>query len=180
MKLKLVTTPNPILRQKSKPIKKIDKKIKNLASNLIQTVKSGPEGQRIGEGLSAIQVGKPVRLFVVHLPKKKDFEVFINPTITQSAKKTNQKPTRLEGCLSVPKIYGFVKRPVWVKVKYQTLDGQWQEKKYTDLPKTIIQHEYDHLEGVLFIDHLLKQKGKIYKLEKDSQGQDILAETELI
>lgn len=180
MILKIITAPNPVLRQKSKPIKKIDNKIKNLANNLIQIVRSGPEGQRIGEGLSAVQVGKPVRLFVVHLPKEEDFEVFINPTITQRAKKISQKPTRLEGCLSVPKIYGFVKRPVWVKVKYQAPGGQWQEKKYIDLPATVIQHEYDHLEGVLFVDHLLKQKAKIYKLEKDSEGKDILAEAELI
>jgi len=188
MKLKIITAPNPILRQKSRPVEKIDQKVKNLAQAMIQLVspngqaapdgKTDPGQRRTGEGLSAIQVGKPIRLFILYLKDRKKFQVFINPKIIRKSQKFLEDVTWLEGCLSVPGIYATVLRHQWIKLRYQTLEGQTKTEKFSHFLATVIQHECDHLQGVLFVDRVLEQKGKLYQLEKTSEGEE-LAEVKL-
>src|SRR4030042_4404043 len=105
---KIITIPHPLLRQKSKPVGKIDKKIKKVITDLLETVKNTSEPK--GLGLSAVQINQPLRIFVAKTGK--NFEIFINPKITSSSKETLKKVLKkeqqfFEGCLSVPRIYGF-------------------------------------------------------------------------
>lgn len=183
MKLKLVTVPNPILRQKSKPVKKIDKKTKKLSQAMIDLIKTGPDGQPIGVGLSAVQIGKPLQLFVAFNPQTKKYQVFLNPQITARSKELTdgvpEKENKAEGCLSVPNLVGIVKRHLWIKLRYQTLENEEKEEEASGLFATIIQHESDHLQGILFTDRLLEQKGKVYQLKKDGR-QEKLVEAEII
>jgi len=201
-KLKIITVPNSILRQKSKPARKIDKKIKKLAEEMINLIKNGqarllleserprsqrPDGQgdeRIGVGLSAVQIGKPVQLFVAYNPETKKDLVFVNPKIIwKSKEKTDGIPNKkfkYEGCLSIPGIFGLVKRHQAIKVCWLALNVKKHTKKFSGFLATVIQHEIDHLNGILFTDCVLKQKGKIYKLVKNKEGQEQLAEIKLL
>ena len=180
MKLKFRTVPNPILRQKSKPISQIDQKIKKLAQKMINLIKNGSEGKRIGIGLSAIQVGKPIRLFVAYDKQVQKDLIFVNPEIIWKSKKLisgiPDTENKYEGCLSVPGFLGSVKRHQSIKLKFQTLNGRIQKRKFSGFLSTVIQHEMDHLNGILFVERVLKQKGKIYKFEKDKKGEEILVE----
>lgn len=174
---KILTVPNPILRQKSKKVNKIDKKIKIIIQDLLETVKNASKPE--GLGLSAIQINQPVRIFVTKT--KKDFEVFINPKIIEvSDKKLSQVLSKnkqfFEGCLSLPEIYGFVDRPYQIKLEWQDEKNQKKTRLFTNKLSVCIQHEFDHLEGILFTDHILKQKGKIFELKKDDDGQEVFEE----
>ncbi|HUV43146.1 MAG TPA: peptide deformylase [Patescibacteria group bacterium] len=177
---KIITVPNSKLRQKSKPVKKIDKKIKQLVKNLIETAKAAEEPK--GVGLSAIQINKPVRVFVIKRGNK--FTPFINPKITwQSKKKLSQvlekEKLLFEGCLSIPGFYGFVDRPYAIKLKWQDLERKNHQEKFAEKESTFVQHELDHLNGILFTDHILKQKGKIFKIEKDEEDNEVFVEVEI-
>ena len=178
---KILTVPSSILRKRSKPVKKFDKKIKQLVNDLIDTAKAAEEPK--GVGLSAIQIGKPIRVFVIKKGKK--FIPFINPKITWRSKKTlsqalEEEKLFLEGCLSVPSFYGFVDRPYAVKLKWQDLAGKTHQEKFEDKESAYVQHELDHLNRILFVDRILEQKRKIYKLEKDKEGKEIFVEVELV
>ena len=177
---KIITIPNLLLRQKSKPVGKIDKKIEKVITDLLETVKSASEPK--GLGLSAVQIGYPVRIFVAKT--KKNFEVFINPEIIESSKENlsqvlPKEKLFFEGCLSVPQIYGFVDRPYQIKLKWKDEKGKKHLRSFTNRNSVCLQHEFDHLEGILFIDRLLKQKGKIYELKKDKNGKEVFEEVEL-
>lgn len=185
MKLEILTVPNPILRQKSKPIKKIDKKIKKLATAMIQLIsgQSAPERKQkakrkpIGVGLSAVQIGKLIRLFVAFNPESKQYLAFINPRIFKKSLKLikglPQKENKYEGCLSIPGIVGQVVRHHWIVIVYQNLEGMTKTEKFSGLLSTVIQHENDHLEGILLTDKLLEQKEPIYRLEKTADGDKL-------
>lgn len=181
---KIITVPDPILRQKSKPVNKIDKKIKKLARTMAEILKKGPEGKPIGVGLSAVQIGKPIRLFVAYSKKSRKYLTFINPEIIWRSKRLTsgvpERENKFEGCLSAPGIFGLVRRSKAVKIRYLAPSGQIVIRKFDGLTGTVIQHEYDHLGGVLFTEQVLKQKGKLYKLEKDKEGKEVFVEVELI
>ena len=184
---KILTVPNPLLRQKSKVVTRVDKKIKKIIADLIETVKSASEPE--GLGLSAIQIGQPARIFVAKT--KKNFEVFINPKIIETSKENLSEVLKkeklfFEGCLSVPQIYGFVDRPYQIKLEWQDEKGLKHTQKFTNRHSICLQHEFDHLDGILFIDKLLKQKGspdgeagKIYELKKDKKDKEVFEEVEL-
>ena len=184
---KILTAPNPLLRQKSKKVNKVDKKIQKIIGNLFDTVKNASEPE--GLGLSAVQIGYLVRIFVASLAARqakigKKFEVFINPQIISTSKETlkdvlKKEEQFFEGCLSVPQIYGFVNRPYEIKLEWQDEKGKKHQRIFKNRLSICLQHEFDHLEGILFIDHLLKQKGKIYQLKKDGKGKDFFEEVEL-
>lgn len=178
---KTITVPNPILRRKSKPITLPgNKKNKKLVANLIETAKAAKEPK--GVGLSAIQIGQPVRAFVIKRDKK--FVPFINPKITWRSKKTFSQALEkdklfLEGCLSIPDYYGFVNRPYAIKLEWQDLENKTRQEKFENKESAYVQHELDHLNGILFIDRLLKQKNQLYKVEKDKDGKEALVEVEI-
>jgi len=172
---KIVGVKNPILRQKSKPVGKIDKKIKDLVNDMQETleVQDDPEGV----GLAAPQVGRNLRLFVIDYSGEK--RVIINPEIIKitndqklhSAKvrgKKRKSKKILEGCLSLPNYYGPIKRSTKIKISYTNLDGKKTVEEFNGFFAQIIQHEIDHLNGVLFIDRILEQKTPLFKFEGDA------------
>lgn len=173
-KLKILTAPHPILRKKSKEISRIDKKVLNLVKDLKIILKA--QKDPMGLGLTAIQIGKPQRVFLAKIDGQ--IEAFINPELTwYSEEKTlggeKDKPF-LEGCLSVPKYYGHVLRSQKIKIRYVNQKGKKVIKELSGLEARVIQHEYDHLDGVLFTDRILEQKEKLYKLTKTEEGEEKL------
>jgi len=176
---KIITIPNPLLREKSKEIQVFDKKIQDLADELRKTL-IDHEKKIKGVGLSAVQIGVLKRIFIVYSQSSKQFLTFINPQIIWFSKRlTDSKKGRYEGCLSVPGKWAKATRSKEVKVRYQTESGTPQVRKFSGLTATIIQHEYDHLEGILFIDRALEQKAKIYEIVKDEKGKESLQEVKL-
>lgn len=149
----IIVIPDKRLRLKSEPVGRIDESIKKLVEEMFEAMYDAP-----GIGLAAIQLGEARRVVTMDLAKKdeeKQPQVFINPEITWSSEETN---VHEEGCLSIPEYYEEVERPAEVKVKYTDLDGKQHEVHATGLLATCIQHEIDHLNGVLFIDHISKLK----------------------
>jgi len=149
----ILIIPDKRLRLVSEPVKKIDGDIKKLVEDMFETMYDAP-----GIGLAAIQVGVPKRVVVMDLSKKDEEQerrIFINPQIVSSSP---DEGTYEEGCLSIPEIYEEVTRPTQVRVKYLDIEGKEQELDATGLFATCIQHEIDHLNGVLFIDHISKLK----------------------
>ena len=149
----ILIIPEKKLRLKSEPVKTVDAALRALVEDMFATMYEAP-----GIGLAAIQIGEPLRLITMDLAKKDDPPeplVFINPEILWSSDETS---TYEEGCLSIPEYYEEVERPAKVKVKYLDLDGKEQEIEADGLLATCLQHEIDHINGVLFIDHISKLK----------------------
>src|SRR5262245_48071127 len=149
----ILILPDKRLRQISKPVAKIDAATRKLADDMFETMYAAP-----GIGLAAIQVGEPKRLVVMDLAKKdepKQPQVFVNPEVVKAS---DDKNVHEEGCLSIPEYYEEVERPARVTVCYLDLNGKKQELEAVGLLATCLQHEIDHLNGVLFIDHLSKLK----------------------
>ena len=149
----LVTLPDPRLRLKSEPVAEITPEIRRLAADMLETMYDAP-----GVGLAAIQIGVPKRVVVMDTAKKDDERrpvVLINPQITWASQ---ERTAHEEGCLSIPEYYEAVERPARVRYAYTTLDGETVETEADGLAAVCVQHEIDHLEGVLFIDHLSKLK----------------------
>jgi peptide deformylase len=149
----IITLPDKRLRLVSEPVKKIDADIRRLVDDMFETMYAAP-----GVGLAAIQVAVAKRVITIDTAKKdepKAPQVFINPELTWASE---QKATYEEGCLSIPEYYEDVERPAQVKVRYIDLDGKAREVEANGLLATCLQHEIDHLNGVLFIDHISKLK----------------------
>jgi peptide deformylase len=149
----ILIIPDKRLRLVSEPVKKIDAEVKKLVEDMFETMYEAP-----GIGLAAIQVGVPRRIVTMDLSKKdedKEKRVFINPEVVWSSDERN---VHEEGCLSIPEFYEDVERPAQVRVKYLDLDGKEQEIEASGLLATCLQHEIDHTNGVLFIDHISKLK----------------------
>jgi peptide deformylase len=149
----ILVLPDKRLRQVSEPVKKIDAGIRKLVSDMFETMYDAP-----GIGLAAIQIGTAKRVVTMDLAKKEEPrkpQVFINPELIWSSAET---ATYEEGCLSIPEIYSDVERPAQVKVKYLDMQGDLHEVEANGLLATCLQHEIDHLNGILFIDYLSKLK----------------------
>jgi peptide deformylase len=149
----ILILPDKRLRLVSKPVAKVDSATRKLIDDMFETMYDAP-----GIGLAAIQVGEPKRVVTLDLAKKddpKDPQVFINPELSWES---DDKNIHEEGCLSIPEYYEEVQRPAEVRVKFLDLDGKAQEIEASGLLATCLQHEIDHLNGVLFIDHISKLK----------------------
>ena len=149
----ILKIPDKRLRLVSEPVKRIDGGIRALVDDMFETMHDAP-----GIGLAAIQIGVAKRVVTMDLSKKEESHeprVFINPEITWASK---EKSTHEEGCLSIPEYYEEVERPQQVKVKYLDLEGKTHEVEASGLFATCLQHEIDHINGVLFIDHISKLK----------------------
>jgi peptide deformylase len=166
---KFVTVPDPSLRKRSKPVEKIDQKILKWIKELKKALVEAHDPP--GVGLSAVQIGKPIRIFLARKDVKFKPKVFINPEITwQSKAVTDGVPNRqnkLEGCLSVPNYYGIVHRAKQIKLRWQDESRQRQTAKFSGFLATVIQHEMDHINGILFIDRVLEQGNKLYQIEDE-------------
>jgi peptide deformylase len=179
----ILEVPDPRLKTVSKPVERFDHELKTLVEDMFETMYAAN-----GIGLAAIQVGVPLRLLVIdlqpedpdaepevctahgdhhhtHQPVKNEPRIFVNPVILDPS---GEHGTYQEGCLSVPDIYADVDRPKTCRVRWQDLEGAVHEEQMEGLMATCIQHEMDHLEGILFIDHLsrLKRGMALKKLEK--------------
>jgi peptide deformylase len=149
----IIILPDKRLRSVSKPVVAIGDDIRTLVADMFETMYEAP-----GIGLAAIQVGVPSRVIVMDLSKREaeaEPRVFINPEITWSSE---EKSLYEEGCLSIPDVHEDVERPARVKIRYLDLDGKPHDEDAEGLFATCIQHEVDHVNGVLFIDHISKLK----------------------
>jgi len=168
---KILTEPNKVLRQVSKNVDKVGDEERVLMDDMLDTMYDAP-----GIGLAAIQIGVPKRIIVMDISRdqdKKEPRYFVNPVI----KNRNKEKARYEeGCLSVPDQFAEIERPNSCEVEYLDYDGNKQLLKADGLLATCIQHEMDHLEGVLFIDYLSKLKKSmiIKKLSKIKLNRKIL------
>jgi len=150
---KILTEPDPILRKKCEPLEKVDTDIKKLMDDMLETMYAAP-----GIGLAAVQVGILKRLVVIDISKgeeKKKPIFLINPQIMHQSKETSVYE---EGCLSLPGQFAEIERPAECTIKYIDYDGKEKDLKADGLLATCIQHEVDHLNGILFIDYLSKLK----------------------
>ena len=149
----LVILPDSKLRLISEPIKEVTNEIRRLADDMLETMYDAP-----GVGLAAIQIGVPVRMVTMDVSKSEDEHqplVLINPEIVWASE---EKRVYEEGCLSIPEYYEEVERPDRVRFRYMNLQGETIEQDADGLLATCVQHEIDHLNGVLFIDYLSKLK----------------------
>jgi len=164
---KILTEPNKVLREKSLKVESVDKDLQNLMDDMLETMYAAP-----GIGLAAIQVGIPKRIIVLDISYKegnKNPMYFVNPEIIE---KSNKNSTYEEGCLSVPGQFAEIDRPDQCHIKYLDYFGQHKEMKAEGMLATCIQHEMDHLEGILFIDYLSKLKKSmiVKKLSKQKKA----------
>src|SRR3954469_11066375 len=171
----IIEAPDPLLRQISTPVEAITPEIRALIDDMFETMYAAP-----GIGLAAIQVGVPRRILVIDLqePEEEDGEpvndprVFINPEIVEHS---DQDVPYTEGCLSVPDQYAEVDRPDRIRARWLDLDGQPHDEEITGLLATCLQHEMDHLEGVLFIDHLSRLKREMILKKLAKQRKELAA-----
>ena len=162
----ILTAPDPRLREVSKPVAKVDDELRALMDDMLETMYDAP-----GIGLAAIQVGVPLRVIVMDLAGEDDEpapQYFVNPEILEPAEEMRAYE---EGCLSVPEFFDEVERPARCRVKFLDYHGKEQVIDADGLFATCIQHEMDHLEGILFIDHLsrLKRERVLKKLKKEQR-----------
>ena len=165
----ILTEPNKVLREKSSPVEKVDADLQKLMDDMLETMYAAP-----GIGLAAIQVGIPKRVIVLDIAQKdgpKNPMFFVNPEIIE---KSENNSTYEEGCLSVPGQFAEIDRPDRCLVKYLDYNGRPKEINAQGMLATCIQHEMDHLEGILFIDYLSKLKKSmiIKKLSKQKNKPD--------
>ena len=149
----IIILPDPKLRLVSAKVERVDANLQKLIDDMIETMHDAP-----GVGLAAIQVAEPIRLLVIDTAKKEeapDPQVFINPEIVWSSE---ERSTYEEGCLSIPEYYAEVERPASVRARALDREGKERELLAEGLLATVLQHEIDHLNGVLFIDHISKLK----------------------
>ena len=165
---KILTEPNKILWQKSLPVEKVDGELQKLIDDMLETMYAAP-----GIGLAAIQVGVPKRIIVLDVASKdepKNPMCFINPEIIE---KSETNSTYEEGCLSVPGQFAEIDRPSKCYLKYLDYYGQPKELKAEGMLATCIQHEMDHLEGILFIDYLSKLKRSMIVKKLSKQKKEL-------
>jgi peptide deformylase len=166
----VVKAPDNRLRIQTKPVKKITPGLAQTFKEMVKLTKTFKDPE--GVGLASTQVGLEEQFFVVKEDKK--FITVINPKILFKSKATK---TYIEGCLSIPNVWGETKRHTSIKVSYQDDSGKEVTRSLKGILAWFFQHEIDHLNGILFIDHVMEQKGKIYKvIGKDRDGSDIFEE----
>jgi peptide deformylase len=155
-KLEIITLPDKKLRVRSKPVERVDDELRRLMDDMLETMYDAP-----GIGLAAVQVGVPRRMITVDVAQREDETAdpdpmfLINPEILWSS---DERAVHEEGCLSIPEFYAEVERPAAVRVRYLDRDGKLQEIEANSILAVCLQHEIDHLNGTLFIDHLSKLK----------------------
>ena len=163
----ILVVPHPVLKQVSQPVDKVDDELRALMDDMLETMYDAP-----GIGLAAIQIGVPKRVIVMDLARPEEEpqpRYYVNPEILWASEETAPYE---EGCLSVPEIFDEVERPARVKLRYLNYQGEQIEEDAEGLFAVCIQHEMDHLEGVLFIDHLsrLKREQAIKKVKKQAKA----------
>lgn len=187
--LTIVQAPNSTLAAKAKPIGKIDKEITTLIKQMTETLLYAKDPE--GVGLAAPQVGRSLQLFIIKEGKDDPLLVFMNPILIipdgeeiiipeKTAKNTkSKKEVKLEGCLSLQDIWGIVHRYERITLSFLDENSKKNTKNFDGFLATIIQHEYDHLQGTLFPRRVLEQKGQLYKSTKNQDGETEFEEISL-
>jgi peptide deformylase len=182
--MKIVLAPHQALSQLAKPVGKIDKSTLDIIHGMTKALDNAKDPE--GVGLAAPQVGKSLQIFVVRQTKKSPLLTFINPKIMTplgdpvvKKKKKKESSVKLEGCLSLQDVWGVVYRHPSVVLEYMDEEGTIHQKKFTGFLATIIQHEVDHLNGILFPKRVIEQDGQLYKSSKDKKGETVFEEISL-
>ena len=170
---KLVLVPHKVLSTPVKPVKKIDKRIKKIVLEMVRTLEA--QNDPPGVGLSANQVGISLAIFVMKPDEDSPSRVFINPKILKKEKgrMRKKKKIELEGCLSIPRIWGTVRRADKVFLEYQTLGNEIKKEWFTGLEAIIVQHEVDHLNGITFTQRAVEQKTTLYKENNRGEFEEL-------
>ncbi|MFH1187016.1 MAG: peptide deformylase [Candidatus Levyibacteriota bacterium] len=179
---KIIIAPNPVLSIKTKPVGKLNKNILKIIDDMKSALLSATDP--VGVGLAASQIGEPLQIFITKPTPESKISVFINPKIillenSLPVKPSNKRYTKLEGCLSLPTIWGEVKRKPVLTLEYLNTKGKKETKVFKGFMAIIIQHEVDHLKGVLFTKKVLEQKGTLYKSEKNKEGKEVFEEIQI-
>lgn len=183
MILDVVQAPAEVLAAKAKPIEKVDADILQLIEDMKETLvaQTDPEGI----GLAAPQVGRSLQLFIVKYEDESPFDIYLNPKLElipdkpKKTKKGDKEREKLEGCLSLKVIWGVVKRSHKVHLEWMDELGKEHKATFSNFYATILQHEYDHLQGILFPLRVLEQKGQLYKSHKGKDGKDVFDPVEI-
>lgn len=172
--MEVIIAPDSRLRVKTRPVKKINENYKKVIRQMIKLTKTFVEPE--GVGLASTQVGLDEQFFVAKLDDG-SFKAFFNPKIL---KYTKRLKTQFEGCLSIPNYWGEVKRATGVTVSYTDINGKEVNEKLTGFIAWVFQHETDHLQGKLFMDMVLEQKGRLFRVKgKDRAGNEVYEEIPL-
>lgn len=185
----IVTVPHKVLNTPAKPVGKINNKIRQIILEMKKTLmtKENPKGV----GLAAPQVGISLRIFITKPTDLAPIDVFINPEIISKSKELGEierpksskisirREKKLEGCLSIPNVWGYLKRNKKVKLRFTDENGKRLEKEFSGFMATIVQHETDHVNGILFTQRVLEQKQKFYRIEEDKNGEEKLVDIDL-
>ena len=178
MKRPIIQAPNSVLTIPAKTVAAFDKKLARLVGDMKDTLLATRNPK--GVVLAATQIGEPWRVFLTRPRESDPIGVFINPEIIKSSgdqtKKVPGRDNKLEGCLSLPKIWGKVKRAVSITLRYQDEHGTSHEESFEGFLAMIIQHETDHINGILFTHRVLTQKQKLFQAAHDDKGKEILEE----
>jgi len=178
----IVRVPNTVLTTPAKPVVLFDKKLATLVSSMKETLLATTNPK--GVGLAAPQVGEPWRVFVTKPTEKSPVRAFVNPEIIKQSDEIlngiEDSEKKLEGCLSIPAVWGKVKRAHEITLRYQDIDGNPHQEIFVGFHAIIIQHETDHLDGILFTHRVVEQKGPLYESVKDKDGKETLEEIQLI
>lgn len=168
-KYQLITIPNKLLQSQSKPIGLVDDAIRQMVAQMQQLTLAWDHDSELGVALAAIQVGVPQRLAIIrnNMGEKpsKGFTTFINPQIVRHS---DQTVVDIEGCLSVPNVYGRVRRHTKIKIKAKDLDGNFIQVTAEGFVARVFEHEIDHMNGIMFLDHVKKLKD-LFSIEADGK-----------
>lgn len=176
----IIITPNPVLNTTTKPVVKISPEIRKVLTEMKEALLSAVDP--VGVGLAAPQIGYLLRIFAIKPTVDAKVTFFLNPEIMEVAKdpiRLPEKNTPLEGCLSIPNTWGVVERKKSITLKYLGINGKEIIKTFSGFPAVIIQHEMDHLQGILFTQRVLEQKRKLYEILKNEEGEESLKELPL-
>jgi len=177
----IVITPNEVLIKPASPVEKIDAKILSLIKDMQDTLIMADNPK--GVGLAAPQIGISLRIFLMRPEETDPIRVFINPRYMFKSKRIVHgipgSENRLEGCLSIPHVWGNVKRHQSITLSFMNENDRPQEEKFSGFEAVIIQHEMDHLDGILFPRRVIEQKGRLYKPGVDDEGKEVLEPLEI-
>lgn len=177
----IVKVPNEVLIKSAKDAQAVDKKIQRLIVDLKETLEKAENPK--GVGLAAPQIGVSLRVFAMRPKENGPIRVIINPHILATSKDTVKgipdRDNHIEGCLSIPNVWGAVERRKEVTLQFLDEDGNEHTEVFKGFPAIIIQHEVDHLDGILFTRRVLEQKGELYQQAKDENGKEVLEPIEL-
>lgn len=184
---RIIHTPNAVLSTRAKEVKVFDKKLKKMIADMKEALIATKNPK--GVGLAAPQIGLPLRIFITRPNEKTEIRVFINPMITNATDDdappsshksgTSEGQDKMEGCLSVPNLWGKVHRQSTITLAFFDEKGIAHEEVFTGFLSTIIQHETDHVNGILFVQRVLEQKGKLFEVVTDEHGKEVFEEVTL-